>query len=95
MPAYFIAQIEVTDPETFKAYGARVPATIEKYGGRYVVRGGAITPLEETPPKPRVVVLEFDTVEAVRRWYESEDYAPLSDMRRRASNGPLFIVEGA
>jgi uncharacterized protein (DUF1330 family) len=78
MPAYFIAQIEVTAPETFKAYGARVPATIEKYGGRYVVRGGAITPLEETPPK-----------------YESEDYAPLSDMRRRASNGPLFIVEGA
>ncbi len=95
MAAYFIAQIEVTDAETFKGYGARVPATIEKYGGRYLARGGALTPLEETPPKPRVVVIEFDSVEAAKRWYESEDYAPLAAMRRSAANGPLFIVEGA
>lgn len=95
MAAYFIALIEVTDAEAFRAYGARVPETIAKYGGRYVVRGGRVTPLEETPPKPRVVVIEFDTVEAAKRWYESEDYAPLAEMRRSAANGPLFIVEGA
>jgi uncharacterized protein (DUF1330 family) len=95
MAAYFIAQLEVTDRETFAAYRARVSETIAKHGGRYLVRGGAITPLEETPPKPRIVVLEFDSVEAVKRWYESEDYAPLADMRRSATNGPVFIVEGA
>lgn len=95
MAAYVIAQIDITDPEKFEAYRAKVPATIEKYGGRYVVRGGAVTPLEGTPPNPRIVVLEFDSVAAAKRWYESDDYGPLVPMRQAAANGPVLIVEGA
>lgn len=95
MAGYVIAQIDVTDPDLFAKYREKVPATIEQYGGRYAVRGGELTSLEETPPKPRVVVIEFDSVEAAQKWYHSEEYAPLIKMRNQAANGPLFIVEGA
>ncbi len=95
MAGYVIAQIDVTDPELFAKYREKVPATIEQYGGRYAVRGGEITTLEETPPKPRIVIIEFDTVAAARKWYGSPEYAPLIKMRNQAANGPLFIVEGA
>lgn len=95
MAAYVIAQLEITDPDLFQEYRGKVPATIEKHGGRYAVRGGEITPLEETPPKSRVVVIEFPSVDAAKGWYESAEYAPLAEMRQRAANGPLFIVDGA
>jgi uncharacterized protein (DUF1330 family) len=52
MPAYVIAQVEVTDPELFAQYGAQVPATIEQYGGRYLVRGGQTEALKETGLHP-------------------------------------------
>jgi uncharacterized protein (DUF1330 family) len=95
MAAYVIAQLDITDPELFQKYRGKVPATIEKHGGRYKARGGDITPLEESPPKPRVVVIEFDSVDAAKAWYESDDYAPLAKMRQRAANGPVMIVDGA
>ena len=94
MSAYVIAQLDITDPELFQEYRGKVPATIEKHGGKYAVRGGDITPLEESPPKPRIVVIEFDSLAAAKGWYESDDYAPLAKMRMKAANGPLFIVEG-
>lgn len=94
MPAYVIAQLEVTDPDLFQEYREKVPATIEQHGGRYVVRGGEITPLEETPPKSRMVIIEFASVAAAKGWYESDEYAPLAKMRQRAANGPLLIVDG-
>jgi len=42
-----------------------------------------------------VIVLEFESVAAARRWYESPEYRPLIPMRRRAADGPVMIVEGA
>lgn len=95
MAAYFIAQMNVTDPEAYKAYAAQAQATIPQYGGKYVVRGGAITPLEGEFEYERVVVLEFEDVEAAKRWYNSPDYAPLAAQRQGASVGKVIIVEGA
>lgn len=94
MPGYVVAQLRVTDPERFAEYAAKVPATIAKHGGRYLVRGGEIAALEGEPLMPRLVVIEFDSVAAARRWYESEDYAPLIALRQGASDGRLFIVDG-
>jgi|TARA_B100001971_G_scaffold8525_1_gene7009 uncharacterized protein (DUF1330 family) len=91
---YVLAQLKVTDPEKFAKYGVQVPATIEKFGGRYLVRGGDMAALEGEPFAPRVVVIEFDSVEAARRWYDSEDYAPLAKLRQSASEGRLVIIEG-
>jgi uncharacterized protein (DUF1330 family) len=94
MAGYVIAQIDVTDGETFAKYRDLVAPTIAKHGGRYLVRGGEVTSLEETPPTSRVVVIEFESVEAAKTWYTSDDYAPLIKLRQSASNGPVSIVEG-
>ena len=94
MPAYIIATIEVTDPEQFEVYRGQVPATIEKHGGRYLARGGAVEILEGEQPARRTVVLEFDTLEQARGWYYSEDYAGPKALRIAATISNVMMVEG-
>jgi uncharacterized protein (DUF1330 family) len=94
MSAYFIVDIEIHDPAGLEEYRTQVPATITKYGGRFIVRGGKFEQLEgEWQPK-RLVLLEFPSVEQARRWYDSEEYRPLKAMRLKASNSNLILVEG-
>jgi len=95
MPAYVLAEIEVTNPEGYKAYTAIVPATIEKYGGRFLVRGGATQVLEGEWPQRRRVILEFPSVDAARKWWDSPDYEKPKALRRANSNGRLLLIEGA
>lgn len=93
MPAYMIAEIEVTDPAAYEEYRRQVPATLEQYGGRYVVRGGAVEALEgETAG--RMVVVEFESMAALKRWYTSPEYAAIKGLRHAASNGRVIAVEG-
>jgi uncharacterized protein (DUF1330 family) len=94
MAAYFIVDIEVTDPTAFEEYRKQVAGTIEKYGGRYVVRGGKSETLEGDWRPRRIVVLEFPSVEQARRWYGSPEYKPLLALRLRASKGNMILVEG-
>lgn len=94
MAAYVMVQLEITDPEKFKEYAALVPPTIEKFGGRYVVRGGEYEVLEGEWPQRRHVVLEFPSRAVARAWYDSEDYAPLKAMRFAASTGNAILIEG-
>ena len=95
MSAYVIADIEVTDPAIYDEYRKQVPATIAKYGGRFLVRGGKHTVLEGTMQVHRLVTLEFPSMEALERWYNSSEYAPLIELRQRGSRGTLVAVEGA
>ncbi|HEX4779236.1 MAG TPA: DUF1330 domain-containing protein [Usitatibacter sp.] len=95
MPAYVIAEIEVTNPEGYKSYSAMVPATIEKFGGRFLVRGGTTHVLEGEWPQRRRVIIEFPTVDDARRWWDSPDYEKPKALRRANSNGRLLLVEGA
>jgi len=67
MSAYLICMVRVDDVETYKKYTARTPALIEKYGGRFLVRGGAVTAFEGAPFNDRLVVLEFPAKEAVEK----------------------------
>ncbi len=94
MPAYLIANIDVTDPQGFEAYRARVPAVIAQYGGNYAVRGGAVTAVEGTSPFKRLVVLEFATMDALKAFYHSPEYAPLIALRQGASTGDVVLVDG-
>lgn len=95
MPAYVLAEIEVTNPEGYKEYTTTVPATIEKYGGRFLVRGGKAHVLEGEWPERRRVVIEFPSVEAARRWWDSTEYEKPKAMRRANSKGRLLMLEGA
>jgi uncharacterized protein (DUF1330 family) len=94
MAAYAIANFELLDPEGIKEYSRRVLATIEKYGGRYLVRVGPAERLEGEYEPKRVVVLEFPSIEHLKEWYGSPEYRPLIEIRQNASRGDVFIVEG-
>lgn len=93
--AYLIGEIDVHDPNTYANYTAQTPAAVAKHGGRFIVRGGASEAREGEPPKGRVVVIEFPSLEAARTFYESEDYQPLIPIRQSAASGRIFLVEGA
>jgi uncharacterized protein (DUF1330 family) len=94
MPAYFIVDNEVTDPAGFEAYRTQVPSTVEKYGGKFLVRGGQLQALEGDWKPKRVVVTEFPSIEQARRWYDSEEYRPLKALRLRTARGSVVLVEG-
>ena len=91
---YVIAQISVTDPEAYKGYVAAVGATVEKFGGTYLVRGGQSENAEGTPPGERSVVIQFPSYQAAQDWYHSDDYRDVGAIRRSASTGVMTIVEG-
>lgn len=94
MSAYLIAEIEVTDPETYEEYRGQVAPTVEQYGGRFLVRGGAVHGLEgEWNPK-RLVVIEFSDMDDLRKWYRSDEYERLKRIRQRSSTGKVLAVEG-
>lgn len=95
MPAYVIVDIEVTDPGGFEEYRKQVPATVQKYGGRFLVRGGAMEVIEGDWRPKRVVVLEFPSMEQARRWYDSEEYRAPKALRLKTSRGKIVLVEGA
>jgi uncharacterized protein (DUF1330 family) len=94
MPAYVLAEIEVTDAEGYKGYTAVVGESITKHGGRFLVRGGAVHGLEGEWPARRRVILEFPSVEAAKTWWESPDYAKPKALRRAHSTGRLLLLEG-
>ena len=94
MAAYVIANVEVTDAATYERYRKDVPATIEQYGGRFLVRGGAAIALEGGFQPKRIVVLEFPSVERAQAWWDSPEYRPLRALRQSASRGDLFVVAG-
>jgi len=94
MAAYVIADVDVTDPASYAEYRTLVPKSLEPYGGRFLVRGGAHEVLEgEWKPK-RLVVLEFPTRAAAERWYASEEYRHAKAIRLRAARTNVVLVEG-
>lgn len=94
MPAYVIADIEVTNPKEYEAYRAMVPPTIAAFGGRFIARGGKIESLEGAWQPNRVIILEFPDAATARRWYDSPEYAEAKRLRQAHSRGSLVLVDG-
>ena len=95
MPAYVIADVrDVRDEEALVEYRRGNTASVARHGGRFLVRGGEATLLEGSWDTLRMVVVEFPDAAAARGWYESEDYAPLKALRRRASDTNIILLEG-
>lgn len=93
-PAYYIAEFELTDPEGIKPYREQVDATFERYSGRYIVRAPRVSPLEGNPPSHRLIIIEFDSLEQARAWYNSPEYAKIRPFRQRSGHTNAYIVEG-
>ena len=94
MSAYVIAEVEVTDPGKFEEYRKLVPPTLEAFGGRYVVRGGAIDGREGGWQPKRIVVIEFDDMERAKAWHDSDLYAPVRALREASASTRMIVVEG-
>ncbi len=95
MAAYVMGEIEVTDPAAYEDYRKQVMAVVTKYGGRFIVRGGRVETLEGGWAPKRFVALEFPSMEQAQKFYRSPEYAPLIELRQKASRGKLILVEGA
>jgi uncharacterized protein (DUF1330 family) len=95
MPAYLIAEIEVTDLAAYEDYKKLTPAAIARYGGRFLVRGGKVEGREGNWSPQRLIVVEFPTMERARAFYDSPEYAPALAIRKRAARSRLLLVEGA
>lgn len=94
MPGYLIANLEVTDPAGFEQYRQKVTPLIAQFGGRYIVRGGELDRKEGNLPLKRLVVLEFPSLDAARRFYDSPEYAPLIKIRQASTKSDLVLVDG-
>jgi uncharacterized protein (DUF1330 family) len=94
MPAYVIVETDVTDPEQYERYKASSPGTVAAAGGRFVVRGGELAVLEGDWRPSRLVVLEFEDLDAARRWYESERYQAVKRLREGAARLRMVAVQG-
>ena len=94
MAAYVIAQIEITDPDTFQQYRNEVPATLAAYGGKFLVRGGRSETLEGTWEPKRLVVLEFPDSSSAKAWWSSQAYEGPKALRQRAAHTELIVIDG-
>jgi uncharacterized protein (DUF1330 family) len=94
MPAYLIVETDITDPVQYEEYKAASPGAIAAHGGRFVVRGGETAVLEGDWSPKRLVVVEFDDLEAAKRFYESPEYQAAMKLREGAATLNMVAVEG-
>jgi uncharacterized protein (DUF1330 family) len=94
MPAYAIAWMNITDAERFAAYSRQAAPALAKYGGRFLARGGLADMVEGNCPYTRLVVVEFESVEAAKQFYKSPDYLDARVNRIGAAEFNLVIIEG-
>ena len=92
--AYLIVQVEVRDAQGYEAYRKETPAIVERFGGRFLVRGGTLHPLEGDPGAGRLVIVEFPDANAAESFYHSPEYQALVPHRTANASGRLFIAEG-
>jgi uncharacterized protein (DUF1330 family) len=94
MSAYIIVEIEITDPVGYEEYKKQAGATVEKYGGKYIVRGGKTEVLEGDWKPKRIVILEFPTMERAKEWLNSEEYREPRKMRHRTARTHMLVIDG-
>ncbi len=94
MAAYVIADLKVTDPDTYARYIKAVPETIAAHGGRYIARGGAVETLDGDWAPSRFVIVEFDGMEQAKAWWHSDAYHGPKAIRQASAESRIILVEG-
>ena len=94
MAAYVIVEIEITDPVGYEEYKEQAGATVEKYGGKYLARGGKTEVLEGDWKPKRIVVLEFESIQRAKEWLNCEEYREPRQLRHRTAKTHMLVVEG-
>lgn len=94
MPAYIIVQISVHNASEYEDYKLLTPASLENYGGKFVVRGGQTETLEGDWNPERLVILQFPTVQKAKDWWNSPEYAPAKKLRHKTATSQMIVVQG-
>ena len=93
--AYVLVQVEVSNPQQYGEYTKLSPGIIEKFGGRFLARGGRTATLEGPPARGRVVVVEFPSFERAQEFYNSPEYQAARKVREGAATAQFVLVEGS
>ena len=94
MAAYVISEVEILDPDRIDIYRKLAAESIAAYGGRYLVRGGAMDLVEGGPAPKTLIIVEFPTMAVAKEWYASPFYAEALKVRHTALERRLIFVEG-
>jgi len=96
MSVYFIVEIKTRneDKAAYAKYIEKVRPIVEKYGGRYLVRGGKVTPVFGDWDPERIVVIEFPSGGDVERWLDSPEYKKIAELREHSTITKAIMVEG-
>ena len=94
MSAYVIVDLEIVDPVGYEEYKKLASATVEKYDGTYIVRGGPVEMLEGDWNPKRIVILEFESMQRAKEWVNCEEYREPRKMRHRTAKTKMILVEG-
>lgn len=94
MSAYIVSLVNVSDLERYKEYAVGAGAAAAKYGGKFLARGGEREVLEGELDFKRVVIAEFETLEAAKRFYHSPEYQEARDKRLGAADFNAIVTAG-
>src|SRR5438067_2511889 len=94
MSAYVIVEIEIIDPIGYEEYKKQAAATVHKYGGKYIVRGGKTEVLEGDWHPKRLVILQFESMQRAKEWLHCEEYREPRKLRHRTAKTKMVLVEG-
>ncbi len=94
MPAYVIVETDINDPEQYERYRQASPGAVRAAGGRFLVRGGDLAVLEGDWHPKRLVLLEFEDLEAAKSFYASPSYQDAKRLREGAAKLNMVAVEG-
>jgi uncharacterized protein (DUF1330 family) len=94
IPAYYVAEVDVHNMDTYKTYASQVTATLAPYGGQYLAAGGRTQGVEGTLPPNRVAILQFPSMDKAQAWYNSPEYGKIKPIRHSAATTRSYIVEG-
>ena len=94
-PVYYIAEIDVTNVDAYtKEYAPKAQALIKASGGRLLAAGQKVTAIEGAPPKPRVAVQVWDSMEKIQAWRNSAEFKENRKIGDKYAKFRAFTVEG-
>ncbi len=93
MSTYLVAMMTVHDPDTYRKYTDRTPATVKKHGGRFLTRGQEVSTLEGEPYEGRMVILEFPSTTAAQAWLADPDYEEAATFRHVSSTMSMLLMQ--
>ncbi len=95
MAAYLFAEINVHNPEGYEEYRRLVGPSLQKYNGKFLVRGGKVEVVEGNWAPKRVVVCEFESLAKAHEWYDSPEYARAKEVALKNATRNVIFLEGA